>query len=429
MRFLHSSLYQFIISVFQCMGTWGRMNASGMLAHLNDSYRMALGDLPVPAEEHAAPISLVKQLIVYVLPFPKNAPTAPELIARCDARGARRRTTSLRGIARATGNVTPRRGLPITRPLAASRRAPTACSWPGTPTITFGSSDCDLSCSSCLLTVIDGMANPAPNPIVGLVAGTAPCLIEGGSPLPLPWQDLPAPLTGAELLDVRDALIDALLDPAALDEVTLRLFNKPLNFIAGPANYPTQALAIVRHAKAQNQVEQLIAAALLVAPRNRLLLAMAERVGADDGRGQFERIIKPHLGIQNAAQWQTRLVCAMNAVCRVEVDGEGIGTGFLVGPSQLLTNYHVRHEKCIAPAPHGMTFRFDYHNVNGQPSQGVVHPPAQQAVLAESPCQALDYALIALAKPAGNERVNNFAHADRRGWMVPKWTKRRRTIR
>ena len=26
----------------------------------------------------------IKQLVIYVLPFPKGAPTAPELLARCD---------------------------------------------------------------------------------------------------------------------------------------------------------------------------------------------------------------------------------------------------------------------------------------------------------------------------------------------------------
>ena len=57
---------------------WGTMNATGMLAHINDSYRMVLGDLPVIR------FTPLKQLIIYVAPFPKGAPTAPELLARCD---------------------------------------------------------------------------------------------------------------------------------------------------------------------------------------------------------------------------------------------------------------------------------------------------------------------------------------------------------
>jgi hypothetical protein len=63
---------------------WGRMNASGMLAHLNDSYRMALGDLLCKPRNTPLRYPPLKQLIIYVVPFPKSVPTAPELLTRCD---------------------------------------------------------------------------------------------------------------------------------------------------------------------------------------------------------------------------------------------------------------------------------------------------------------------------------------------------------
>jgi hypothetical protein len=63
---------------------WGKMNASGMLAHINDSYRMVLGDLYVKSKNLPIRFTPIKQLIIYVAPFPKGAPTAPELLARCD---------------------------------------------------------------------------------------------------------------------------------------------------------------------------------------------------------------------------------------------------------------------------------------------------------------------------------------------------------
>ena len=64
-------------------GAWGKMNASGMLAHLNDSYRMCTGELKVKSKNLPLRYTPIKQLIIYVVPFPKGAPTAPELIARC----------------------------------------------------------------------------------------------------------------------------------------------------------------------------------------------------------------------------------------------------------------------------------------------------------------------------------------------------------
>ncbi len=62
---------------------WGRMNAQQMLAHVVDGFRMASGELPVQPKR-MLPLRHfpVKHLILYVLPFPKNAPTAPELLSR-----------------------------------------------------------------------------------------------------------------------------------------------------------------------------------------------------------------------------------------------------------------------------------------------------------------------------------------------------------
>lgn len=64
---------------------WGKFNASGMLAHVNDSIRMCLGELKVPSKNLPLRYTPIKQLVIYVLPFPKGAPTAPQLLLRCDS--------------------------------------------------------------------------------------------------------------------------------------------------------------------------------------------------------------------------------------------------------------------------------------------------------------------------------------------------------
>ena len=59
---------------------WGSMSVVGMLQHLRLSTRMAVGELPVPsANKRAFQKFPLKHLILYALPFPKGAPTAPEL--------------------------------------------------------------------------------------------------------------------------------------------------------------------------------------------------------------------------------------------------------------------------------------------------------------------------------------------------------------
>ena len=62
---------------------WGTFDVAGMLAHVNDAARMATGALAVAPK---APPFLrwppVRYLFIHVLPMPKGAPTAPELLAR-----------------------------------------------------------------------------------------------------------------------------------------------------------------------------------------------------------------------------------------------------------------------------------------------------------------------------------------------------------
>jgi hypothetical protein len=53
-----------------------------MVCHLADSLRMAMGDLPVKPKHLPIRYPPLKQLIIYVAPFPKSAPTAPELLTR-----------------------------------------------------------------------------------------------------------------------------------------------------------------------------------------------------------------------------------------------------------------------------------------------------------------------------------------------------------
>jgi len=63
---------------------WGKFNAAQMLAHLNDAMLMALGD--VATAPKATPLRRwpLKQLVVYIAPWPRGVPTAPELLTRCD---------------------------------------------------------------------------------------------------------------------------------------------------------------------------------------------------------------------------------------------------------------------------------------------------------------------------------------------------------
>ena len=68
-----------------------------MLAHLSQSARMALGELPVKSQgKRAFRVFPLKHLILYVFPFPKSAPTARELLAGPPAAGGGREARARR---------------------------------------------------------------------------------------------------------------------------------------------------------------------------------------------------------------------------------------------------------------------------------------------------------------------------------------------
>ena len=61
---------------------WGQLDAPRMLCHLSDALAMSLGELSTKPLNHKAFHHFpLKHLIVYVLPFPKGAQTAPELLS------------------------------------------------------------------------------------------------------------------------------------------------------------------------------------------------------------------------------------------------------------------------------------------------------------------------------------------------------------
>jgi hypothetical protein len=61
---------------------WGSMSPPAMVSHLIESCRMALGELPAEAMRLPLRFFPINWLVIHVLPWPKGAPTSPELIAR-----------------------------------------------------------------------------------------------------------------------------------------------------------------------------------------------------------------------------------------------------------------------------------------------------------------------------------------------------------
>ena len=152
------------------------------------------------------------------------------------------------------------------------------------------------------------------------------------------------------------------------------------------------------------------------------------RASADGG---LERKVRDYLPYLDVGLWRQQLFALEARVCRVEVDGRPLGTGFLVGPDAVLTNFHVLMEVIENPAlAGGVRLRFDYRVLgDGRRSEGTLVPlHATEWLIDHSPFTAdegaghpdaalptpdeLDHALVRLDRPFALEP----AEAPR-GWV------------
>ena len=88
----------------------------------------------------------------------------------------------------------------------------------------------------------------------------------------------------------------------------------------------------------------------------------------------LEKSVRPFLPFINVGLWREHLFNLEGRVCRVEINRQACGTGFLVGPDAVLTNYHVMREvidnRALASK---VQLRFDYRVLpNGTKSDGTV---------------------------------------------------------
>ncbi len=164
---------------------------------------------------------------------------------------------------------------------------------------------------------------------------------------------------------------------------------------------------------------------------------LAGRLGAgqplplpDDAAG-LERIVRDHLAFVDAGPWLDRMRAATQRTCRIEIEGS-LGTGFLVGPDLVLTNYHVV-EECVTGKTgwDRVSFRFGHRldsGVSGASREVIVGAAQQDPLLDASPyCAAdlqgwgspgeeeLDYAFVRLERALGNEPEPG--SSEQRGWF------------
>jgi hypothetical protein len=148
----------------------------------------------------------------------------------------------------------------------------------------------------------------------------------------------------------------------------------------------------------------------------------------------LQRNVRPYLQQLDVRIWQEKLLRIERQVCLVEMAGTALGTGFLVGPDTVLTNWHVFEAAKDAGKVQQLGCRFDFvrlPNGSTQPGQLIAldaagsldtsrYSNAEKTATPENPPptpEELDYCLLQLAKRVGDEQVGGVS----RGWItLPK---------
>jgi Effector-associated domain 1/Trypsin-like peptidase domain len=181
-------------------------------------------------------------------------------------------------------------------------------------------------------------------------------------------------LSGKQTGRLSEVLREAFVSVDALEEFLDVMLEKRLeNIVSLRLNYQTVAFKLIKAADAEGWVPRLIAAACDARPGNAVLRELAAEVGLSGvPRGidealagaRLERTILEAIPFMDASTWHARLGELLTQVCRVEVPAgvrSAAGTGFLVDPDLVLTNYHVievLHQNM--GNPRDTVLRFDY---------------------------------------------------------------------
>ncbi len=265
------------------------------------------------------------------------------------------------------------------------------------------------------------------------------------------------PFSGPQMGKIRNALVGSFKADELAD---LALVYLDINFeaVIEPGALNRQALDLVIYANHRNIVCDLIRAAFAERPLvpelqelNKLCNAgpavavqqagVSQAVAAPAGTqasrpstSALEGLVKPRLKIMNMELWREREASVSGQVCRIDVGAMPKGTGFLVGPDLVLTNYHVLTSVIAGPdAPGGVQCVFDFKKLrDGTVNQGravklagdwlVDKSPPSKAESEDRPDDVLptpnelDFALIRLAEPFGSAPVT-IAAAGPRGWV------------
>lgn len=264
-----------------------------------------------------------------------------------------------------------------------------------------------------------------------------------------------AELTGKEKQRLRKALVDAL----STSEMHLFIqdYFDENSFDIAPVGlettYQFRVNQLIEHFKRSDRLFDLVAAARARRPKNPNIATIAEKLGLtvtgprydplpDEDPKPLEEMVQRQAKFINPATFREHLGPLEGRVCWIGIPGGGGGTGFLVGPDLVVSNYHVMKKvKTNRALASGVRFSFDLRQTTD--GQTVLRnkvtecrlaerdwwidaqPPSSKDwddALGDAGMEELDYVLLRLDSRIGEDPVGGSTadpKAEPRGWVDP----------
>ncbi len=260
-------------------------------------------------------------------------------------------------------------------------------------------------------------------------------------------------VSGREYQLLNEALIDAFRWDS-LEQMLAFALDQRLDFLAGRSDeFKTTVFKVIGEYNRRDQVEKLVQAARRFNPTHTGLHQVADALGRTipvTGHigsnivpaevGGLEKLVRRHVPKLNALQMREQMMRVEGQMCVIERRlagyGQALGSGFLIGPDAVLTNYHVVEAFLQGNQVQQLQVRFDAllkEDGLREPKEGIVFAVNEMPVFCPYTAQdkgnvhqppipdELDFAILLLADEAGCSQVGGFAGPGQtkvtRGWI------------
>ncbi|NDZ15674.1 hypothetical protein C7T35_19555 [Variovorax sp. WS11] len=238
-------------------------------------------------------------------------------------------------------------------------------------------------------------------------------------------------LSPEQLEAARDALVDGYRNWAALKQLAAFALDINLEAKVGKGPLDDVAFDLIELTEARGWTEMLLRDAVARNPGNPMLQALALSHGfapapftgpraAQLDAGFQARIIQAS-GLESTGRWRQQMIQRERRVCQIRAGGNAVGTGFLVAPRLVMSNWHVFESPRGSGqlgAPGGYSACFDFRAAEGhEPADAGIDVPFDAAAGYQDASHKLelDYVLLPLSREIGSEPV---AGGTKRGWLA-----------